>query len=100
MTDRTKQDSAAVARVDLHDLLRTRLGSVPCIGLEPERTPQAAVTLLLWERPTDLDLLDELGGRLESLGRWPDLIDVRRKRIAALEGGVGAIATQWPMRAG
>jgi 8-oxo-dGTP pyrophosphatase MutT (NUDIX family) len=57
MTDRTKQDSAAVARVDLHDLLRTRLGSVPCIGLEPERTPQAAVTLLLWERPTDLDLL-------------------------------------------
>jgi hypothetical protein len=28
--------------------------------------------------PTDLALLDELGGRLESLGRWPDLIDVKR----------------------
>jgi 8-oxo-dGTP pyrophosphatase MutT (NUDIX family) len=57
MTDRTKQDSAALARVGLHDLLRTRLESVPRVGLEPERTPQAAVTLLLWERPTDLDLL-------------------------------------------
>ena len=35
--------------------------------------------------PTDLALLDELGTRLESLGRWPDLIDVKRKRIAALD---------------
>ena len=42
--------------------------------------------------PTDLDLLDELGGRLESLGRWPDLIDVRRKRIAALDSDSDRIA--------
>ena len=57
MTDRTTQDSALVAKVGLHDLLRTRLESVPRVKLEPERTPQAAVTLLLWERPSNLDLL-------------------------------------------
>ncbi len=42
--------------------------------------------------PTDLALLDELGGRLESLGRWPDLIDVKRKRIAALDSDSDRIA--------
>ena len=57
MTDRTTQDSALVAKVGLHDLLQTRLESVPRVKLEPERTPQAAVTLLLWERPSNLDLL-------------------------------------------
>ena len=42
--------------------------------------------------PSDLDLLEELGGRLEALGRWPDLIDVRRKRIAALDSDSDRIA--------
>ena len=43
--------------------------------------------------PTDLVLLEEFGSRLEALGRWPDLIDVKRKRIAALDSDSERIAT-------
>jgi 8-oxo-dGTP pyrophosphatase MutT (NUDIX family) len=57
MTECTKQDSAPGATLEASDRLRDRLEPIPFVSPEPERIPQAAVTLILWDRKPDLHLL-------------------------------------------